>query len=39
MTAAKVAVTIPVEVLPLAQKEASLGHAKSLSAFVSQAVA
>jgi len=38
MTAAKVAVTIPVEVLRLAQKEVRVGHAKSLSAFISQSV-
>jgi hypothetical protein len=38
MTAAKVAITIPVDVLRLAQKEVGAGRAKSLSAFVSQAV-
>ncbi len=38
MTTAKVAVTVPVEVLRLARKEVRAGHAKSLSAFVSEAV-
>ena len=38
MTAAKVAITIPVEILRLAEKEVGAGHAKSLSAFISQAV-
>jgi len=38
MTKAKVALTIPSEVLRLAQKEVRAGRAKSLSAFVSEAV-
>jgi hypothetical protein len=38
MTVAKVAVTIPVDVLRLARKEVGAGRAKSLSAFISQAV-
>ena len=38
MTVAKIAVTIPVEVLEAAQKEVASGRAKSLSALVSQAV-
>jgi hypothetical protein len=35
---AKVALTIPAEVLEAAKKEVEAGHAKSLSAFVSAAV-
>jgi hypothetical protein len=38
MTAAKVAITIPAEILRLAEKEVGRGHVKSLSAFISQAV-
>ncbi len=38
MTTAKVAVTIPAEILRLAKKEIGAGRAKSLSAFISQAV-
>ncbi len=38
MTTAKVALTVPVDVLRLAKKEVRAGHAKSLSAFVSEAV-
>jgi len=38
MTAAKVALTIPADVLEAAKKEVEAGHAKSLSAFVSEAV-
>ena len=38
MAVAKVAVTIPAEVLEAAKKEVEAGHAKSLSAFVSDAV-
>ncbi|HEY2406056.1 MAG TPA: hypothetical protein VGI10_08635 [Polyangiaceae bacterium] len=38
MTAAKVAVTIPAEVLKLAKRQVKAGHAKSLSALVSAAV-
>ena len=38
MTKAKVALTIPGEVLLLAKKEVRAGRAKSLSAFVSEAV-
>jgi len=38
MTVAKVAVTIPIAVLALAKREVGAGRAKSLSAFVSEAV-
>jgi hypothetical protein len=38
MTTAKVALTVPVQVLRLARREVRAGHAKSLSAFVSEAV-
>ena len=38
MTAAKVAVTIPAELLKLAKEQVRAGHAKSLSALVSEAV-
>jgi hypothetical protein len=38
MTAAKVAITIPAEVLEAAKKEVEAGHAPSLSALVSEAV-
>jgi hypothetical protein len=38
MAVAKVAVTIPADVLEAAKKEVEAGHAKSLSAFVSDAV-
>ena len=38
MTKSKVALTIPIDVLRLAQKEVQSGRAKSLSAFVSEAV-
>jgi hypothetical protein len=38
MTAAKVAVTIPADVLEAAKKEVEAGHAASLSALVSEAV-
>jgi hypothetical protein len=38
MTKSKVALTIPSDVLRLAQKEVRAGRAKSLSAFVSEAV-
>jgi hypothetical protein len=38
MTKAKVALTIPGEVLVLAKREVSRGRAKSLSAFVSEAL-
>jgi hypothetical protein len=38
MTAAKIALTIPVDVLKLAKKEVGAGRAKSLSAYISQAV-
>jgi hypothetical protein len=38
MSVAKVALTIPAELLELARKEVEAGHAKSLSAFVSDAV-
>ena len=38
MTAAKVAVSIPVEVLALAKKQVKAGRAKSLSAFITEAV-
>jgi hypothetical protein len=38
MTAAKIAVTIPAEILKLAQKQVKAGHAKSLSALVTQAL-
>jgi hypothetical protein len=39
MTTAKVAITIPSDVLKLAKKEVEAGRAKSLSTFVSEAVA
>lgn len=39
MTAAKIAVTIPEDVLARARKQVRAGHAKSLSALVSDAVA
>jgi len=38
MTAAKIAVTIPTETLKLARKQVKAGHAKSLSALVTQAL-
>ena len=38
MTTAKIALSMPAEVLRLAKKEVAAGRAKSLSAFVSQAV-
>jgi hypothetical protein len=38
MAVAKVALTIPADVLEAAKKEVKAGHAKSLSAFVSDAV-
>jgi hypothetical protein len=38
MTTAKVAITIPIEVLRMAQKEVGAGRAKSLSALISEAV-
>ncbi len=38
MTAAKVAITIPADVLEAAKKEVKAGHATSLSALVSEAV-
>ena len=38
MAAAKIALSVPVEVLRLAKKEVRAGHAKSLSAFVSEAI-
>jgi hypothetical protein len=38
MTTAKVALTVPVQVLRLARQEVRKGHAKSLSAFVSEAM-
>jgi hypothetical protein len=38
MTAAKIAVTIPVDILRLAKDEVKAGGAASLSAFVAQAV-
>jgi Arc/MetJ-type ribon-helix-helix transcriptional regulator len=38
MNSAKVAVSMPAEVLRLAKKEVAAGRAKSLSSFVSEAV-
>jgi hypothetical protein len=38
MNSAKVAVSMPADVLRLAKKEVAAGRAKSLSAFVSEAV-
>jgi len=38
MNSAKVALSMPTEVLRLAKKEVAAGHAKSLSSFVSEAV-
>jgi len=38
MNSAKVALSIPAEVLRLAKKEVAAGRAKSLSAFVAQAL-
>jgi len=38
MTSAKVALSMPAEVLRLAKKEVTAGRAKSLSAFVAEAV-
>jgi Arc/MetJ-type ribon-helix-helix transcriptional regulator len=38
MTSAKVAITIPAEVLKLAKEQVKTGRAKSLSALVTQAV-
>jgi hypothetical protein len=38
MTAAKVAVTLPADVLALAKRQVKAGHAKSLSALVTEAV-
>jgi hypothetical protein len=38
MTSAKVALSIPADVLHLAKKEVAAGRAKSLSSFVSEAV-
>jgi hypothetical protein len=38
MTKAKIALTIPADVLVLAKREVRAGRAKSLSAFISEAV-
>jgi len=38
MNAAKVAITIPADVLKLARKQVKAGHAKSLSALMAQAL-
>ena len=38
MSAAKVAVTVPAEILKLAKQQVKAGHAKSLSALVTQAL-
>jgi hypothetical protein len=38
MTTAKIALSVPVEVLRLAKKEVNAGRAKSLSSFVSEAM-
>jgi hypothetical protein len=38
MNAAKIALSVPFEVLRLAKKEVAAGRAKSLSAFVSEAM-
>ena len=38
MTTAKIALSVPVEVLRLAKKEVKAGHAKSLSSFISEAM-
>jgi len=38
MNSAKVALSMPAEVLRLAKKEVAAGHAKSLSSFVTEAV-
>jgi hypothetical protein len=38
MTTAKVAITLPTDVLRLAKKQVNTGRAKSLSAFISEAV-
>jgi hypothetical protein len=38
MTTAKVALSVPIEVLRLAKQEVKAGHAKSLSSFASQAM-
>jgi hypothetical protein len=38
MNAAKVALSMPAEVLRLAKKEVAAGHAKSLSSFVTEAI-
>jgi len=38
MTAAKVAITVPSETLKLAKKQVKSGHAKSLSALMTQAL-
>jgi Arc/MetJ-type ribon-helix-helix transcriptional regulator len=38
MTTAKLAITLPTEVLKLAKKQVKSGRAKSLSAFISEAV-
>jgi len=38
MTTAKVALSVPIQVLRLARKEVKEGHAKSLSSFVSEAM-
>ena len=38
MTTAKIAMSVPVEVLRLAKKDVRAGHAKSLSSFASEAM-
>jgi len=38
MTTAKLAITLPTDVLKLAKKQVKTGRAKSLSAFISEAV-
>jgi hypothetical protein len=38
MTAAKIAITVPAETLKLAKKQVKAGHAKSLSALMTQAL-
>lgn len=38
MTTSKIAVTVPAETLKLARGQVKAGHAKSLSAFVTQAL-
>ncbi len=39
MNAAKIAITVPAETLKLARKQVKAGHAKSLSALMTQALA